>query len=383
MTRMVILVVDALGARLAAASGIGAGLLPHARTIATVLGFSSGALPTLFSGRAPSEHGRWVMYRRATGGDTPFRGFGALGLLPGRVQRSWKFGRLLHRVVERRGVRGYFQLYDVPRPLLAAFDLAERADLFAPGALGVDTLWDSLARRGLPWRVWSWRTPEARAFAELEARLAGGDERVLVAYTADLDAALHREGSGGATVRARLAAYHAWLGRLAAIAAARGDRLWLYLASDHGMVDVTRTVDVMARVRAAGVSWPADALAFFDSTMARFWWRKPGARETLRAALGPALGGHWMTDDELAREGCRFADRAFGDDVFLLDPGVLMVPSFMGAAPVAAMHGYAPSHPDMAAHLASNRPLPEAVRRLGDVRPFLESELDALAREAP
>ena len=54
-----------------------------------------------------------------------------------------------------------------------------------------------------------------------------------------------------------------------------------------------------------------------------------------------------------------------------------MVPSFMGSAPVAAMHGYDPAHPDMAAALLSNRPVPESVRRLGDLRAFLEGELEA------
>ena len=39
------------------------------------------------------------------------------------------------------------------------------------------------------------------------------------------------------------------------------------------------------------------------------------------------------------------------------------------------MHGYDPLHPDMAALLMSNRPIPEAVRHLTDVRAFLESEL--------
>ena len=59
-----------------------------------------------------------------------------------------------------------------------------------------------------------------------------------------------------------------------------------------------------------------------------------------------------------------------------------MVPSFMGRAPLAAMHGYDPSDPDMAALLWSNRPVPDSVRRLGEVRGFLEAELDAMLAEA-
>jgi hypothetical protein len=127
------------------------------------------------------------------------------------------------------------------------------------------------------------------------------------------------------------------------------------------------------------VRWPGDYLAFFDSTLARFWWREPSVREPVRTALAEEPGGRWLDDAELAKEGCRFPDREYGDDIFLLDPGALLVPSFMGHRPVRAMHGYAPDHPDMAALLWSNRPIGPDVRHLTDVRAHLERELD-LAR---
>ncbi len=375
---MVVLLVDALGWELASRTpGFAAGLAER-RRLETVFGFSSGALPTLFTGRAPSEHGRWLMYRRASG-DSPFRGFGLLRLLPARVRGSATLGRWLTRRVARR-VAGYFHLYDVPRHLLPEFDLPERRDIFLPGGLPGGSLWDSLEARGVAWRGWNWRTPEAANFAELEERVVRGDERLLFCYTADLDALLHREGSRGAGVRDRLARYDALVARLLAGARARGERLWIYLLSDHGMVDVTAGCDVMGALEALPVRWPRDYLAFFDSTMARFWWRAPGARERVRERLEALGGGRWLDRAALERAGVP-ADPGWGEDVFLLDPGRLMVPSFMGRGSLAAMHGYDPGHPDMAALLWSNRPVPEAVRGLADVRGFLEAELDALGRE--
>ena len=68
-------------------------------------------------------------------------------------------GRALHGLVRRRGVRGYFDLYEVPRPLLAELDLAERDDIFAPRGLPVDSIWDALDRRGVSRASWDWRTP--------------------------------------------------------------------------------------------------------------------------------------------------------------------------------------------------------------------------------
>lgn len=378
---MVVLLVDALGWELASRSPGLAPSLVHRRRLDTVLGFSSGALPTLFTGKLPAEHGRFLMYRRATG-STPFEGLGWIRALPGLLRSSGRLTRHLTRRTTRAGVRGYFNLYDVPRHLLPEFDLAEREDIFAPGGLPGDSLWDTLARAGVRWRGWNWRTPEAENFAALERRLAEGDERFLFCYTADFDATLHRQGSAGSGVRDMLAGYREWIARFERTAARRGDELWLTLLSDHGMVDVTRSADVMSALRALPVSWPRDYLAFFDSTMARFWWRTPGARERVRATLAGRGWGRWLADVELEREGALFPDRSYGDDLFLLDPGVLMVPSFMGRTPLAAMHGYDPSHPDMAALLWSNRPLPEGLRHLLDVRSHLEAEIGLLQQVA-
>jgi hypothetical protein len=379
---MVVILVDALGAELADATPGFAASLGHRRRLETVLGFSSGALPTLFSGRGPGAHGRFLMYRRRADA-TVFRGFGMLRALPRRLRESGFMTRALTRLVERRGVRGYFNLYQVPRALLEQFDLPERADIFAPGGLPVPSLWDTIERSGLAWRGWNWRTREADNARELDQALETGDESFLLFYTADLDARLHVEGSRGPGVKTALANYDRLIEHVARRARARGEEVWIYLLSDHGMVDVIGTEDVMARLEGIGVGWPADYLAFFDSTMARFWWREGPARERerVRAALAGARG-RWLEPAELESAGVNFPDHRYGDDIFLLDPGVLMVPSFMGRGTLAGMHGYDPSHPDMAALLWSNRPIPGAVRRLGDVRAFLESEIAALARGA-
>jgi hypothetical protein len=375
---MVVVLVDALGWRLAGSDPAFAPLLPERRPLATVLGFSSGALPTAFTGRPAREHGRWLMYRRA-GDDGVFRGFEWLRFLPARLRRSWRLARALTSLVERRGVHGYFNLYEVPRDELAAFDLAERDDIFAPRGLPADSLWDALERRGLPWRGWNWRTPEDDAKAQALACLEGGREDLLFLYTARLDALLHHEGSRGAGVRRALEGWSAWFADAQAAARRAGREAWLYLCSDHGMVDIERTVDVMARVAALPWKRGRDYVAFYDSTMARFWWRTAAARDAIRAALASEPAGQWLTREQLAREGADFADHRYGEDIFLLLPGVLLVPSFMGRAPVAAMHGYDPAHPDMAGVLASNQPLPPDVTHLSQLRGFLEHELDRVA----
>jgi hypothetical protein len=373
---MVVVLVDAFGWTLAQREPGFAPALPLRRPLATTLGFSSGALPTAFTGRTSSEHGRWLMYARARGRGV-FRGFGALRVLPARVRTSARMTRLLDRIVAARGVRGYFNLYEVPREELPEFDLPERDDIFTAGGLPVDSLWDGLERRGAAWRGWNWRNPEAEARAQALEELASGRLDLLFLYSAVLDARLHHEGSLGAGVKACVSEWSAWFDAAAAAAARGGREPWLYLCSDHGMVDVRATVDLMARVGALPYRRGRDYLAFYDSTMARFWWRDPAARDAILGALAAEPRGKWLSKDEMVREGVAFADARYGDDVFLLEPGALLVPSFMGHTPVAAMHGYDPAHPDMAGLLAANRPLPADVTHLAHLRSFLERELDA------
>ena len=63
-----------------------------------------------------------------------------------------------------------------------------------------------------------------------------------------------------------------------------------------------------------------------------------------------------------------FPDAAFGELIFLVKEGILIVPSDMGERPIRAMHGYHPSEPQSYAALLTNQPsLPEDVVSQGKV----------------
>ena len=76
--------------------------------------------------------------------------------------------------------------------------------------------------------------------------------------------------------------------------------------------------------------------------------------------------GHWLTEDEEKYYGIYRADRYFGDAIFLMDPGIQIVPSDMGSKPLNGMHGFAPGDKDSQAVILSTDEIPPDICRVAD-----------------
>lgn len=99
-------------------------------------------------------------------------------------------------------------------------------------------------------------------------------------------------------------------------------------------------------------------------------------------AIPISADGHFLSEDELDRYGILRADRRFGDALFLMNPGVQIVPSDMCQIPLNGMHGYAPGDIDSAASLLSNRTLPADVVALADVYRLMKRRAEGLKEDA-
>jgi hypothetical protein len=339
MARPVVLVllVDALGWEIVERFGFGRDDFPTRAPLGTVLGYSSAAIPSLLSGTTPAEHGSWSMFKRADAKGS-FAFLDKFPRLPHALE--WRSRRWVRRLADRRaGVRAYYDLYEIPLHLLHRFDVGQKGDPFQPGGLARASVFDWMRDEGVRYRLWYYRTGEEENLAAAEQALSGDDE-VLFVYTAELDALMHRVGIFHESVAARLRRYQAFLSSMRSAARNRGVALTTIVLSDHGMTDVTRVADPWGALARAGRRVGRDFLAFFDSTMVRVWG-DAGAIDVATDALGD--GGRRLSEQELRALGCWFPAREYGDAIVLANPGVLIVPSFMGSRPLAAMHGY---HPD-------------------------------------
>ena len=361
MSRPVTLVflVDALGWEIAEHFGFGREHFGTRASLGTVLGYSAAAIPSLLSGATPAEHGSWAMFRRshATGS---FQSLRWIPPLPHKV--DWRARKYIRRWLDRRGaVKAYYDLYEIPAHLLHRFDLGQTGDPFRPGGLARETVFDWMHAEGIRYQLWDYRTGESENMRAAVAALSQPYD-VLFVYTAELDSLMHRVGIFHASVGERLAAYTAFLDGVKNAARANDVELEIVLLSDHGMTDVTDTVDVWQTLAKHGWKVGRDYLAFFDSTMARTWGGE-GVADAVTLALEGK--GRRLDAPQLRAFGCYFPDGSYGDDIFLADPGVLIVPSFMGARRIAAMHGYHPEDRFSRGVFMTDAPMPAPASILG------------------
>lgn len=360
--------VDALGWRQIERYGFLEDILPHRRKIEMQFGYSCTAIPTILSGKRPSEHGHLSFYDYAPE-KSPFKKIKLLAPFL-RPASFWRRGRVRHqlsKLIKRiYGFTGYFQLYAVPLERLPLLDYCEKRDLFVPGGLApVENLADVWTRQGKRFHISNWRLKEEDNFRIARDLLRNGTIDRAFIYFAAFDALQHDNVGRDEILAPRMAEYAGTIRSLYYALKESGREFEFTVFSDHGMTPLRGTLDAPAALEASGLVWGEDYASAIDSTMARFWWLKPGAKERVEAAFAK-FSGRWLTREEMEYHGIWRDDKKFGDAIFLAAPGIQFCPSDMGVKPLNGMHGFDPADEDSFASWLSTEPVPDTVRRVAD-----------------
>jgi hypothetical protein len=367
--------IDALGWEILQKHDFLENVLVQKSPLGTVFGYSSTCDPTIITGLSPQEHGHFSFFNY----DPPRSPFGWahwLGLLPRSLTSRGRVRHWISKIAGKLlGYQGYFQLYNMPFDRLKLFDYSEKRDIYGPGGInsGALNIFDLLRREQVPFHLSNWRQSEEKNLEALSQAFVNAPPRIAYLYLAAMDAILHREGTSGRDVAAKISWYDQKLRQILDLASQTYDEVRLFVFSDHGMTDVVGTLDLMPHIDKLGLRFGVDYAAVYDSTMARFWFLNSGAELAIRDVLNTVPSGRILSDQELSDFGCLFPDKKYGDLFYLLDPGVLLCPSFMGERPLAGMHGYDPLHKDSVASFSSNLNL-EAPAQLSGIFALMAQE---------
>lgn len=361
-------------------------LAPQRKKLASVFGYSSTCVPSILSGRWPDEHRNWS-YFVYDPRNSPFKSLRALRWLPNALTSRRIFRRWLSKFVKvQLSFRGYFDLYNIPFKYISLYDFTEKKSPLQPRGMNRGpNIFDFLAEKQIRYHVSAPENPEPANLEALITDIAKEELDFAFLYWPGLDGLLHMVGNQSPEVPAKLRVYEQWIERLMATAKQHYAEVRLYIFSDHGMANCDVLLDLKAKIEPLPLRFGEDYVVVYDSTMARFWFFNDRARNEITRCLQQVPEGRFVPDAELQQLRTLFADRYFGELIFLVKEGVLIVPSHMGERPIRGMHGYHPTDPQSYAMLCTNQPhIPDDVVAIPDIYKLMtrDAELAKRANQA-
>jgi Type I phosphodiesterase / nucleotide pyrophosphatase len=350
-------------------------VLPYRKPLDTVLGFSSGAIPTILTGVVPAKHRHWNLFYYDPK-SSPFWWVKYFSFLP----EPWLNNRYGRKILKEMGKRlfGLGKQFEccVSPVYLPYFNWVEKKNIYdSGGIIGAPSIFDDLEREGTPYKVYSYHhSTDAEIINQVKDDLENTDASFFFVYLSEMDMFLHMNCGETTKIQAKLTWYEEQLSTVFREAKQIDPDATFVICSDHGMTPVTRKHDLVADVESLGLKLRSDYLSVYDSTMARFWFFNDAARTRMIAKLGSLTCGRILSSLELQNLGLGFEDNRFGDLIFLLNPGWLIAKSDFngGGWEPAGMHGYHPEDPYSDAVFLSNCDPGFEMRYIGDIHTVMK-----------
>ena len=315
-TRIALLFIDALP--YFASRTLDLSLPAHFQPLVPSLGYSVNAKAEMFAGLTPDEFGVFNEYQyvdRAASISSSL--LGPIDRLPGI---AWALRRSLSR-----GLR--IQLNNIP--------FAWRGNFVRSGAnayestFSLPSIFSAGAVTMVRYSDLDLEDRDSIVAARLMEALSHRDDVVFAAFP-DLDRTLHRHGFGP-EFDARVQFYR---GMINAVVDKADSTI---ICSDHGMCDVTSSIDIEGDLRTIGRG--SDMRWFLDSTILRVW----KVTDAQCSALHEVATRHSiqvLTADERSSYGV--VSPQFGDVIAIAPLGAVFSPNFYGRSRSRGMHGYWP-----------------------------------------
>jgi hypothetical protein len=361
--------IDALGWEIVRNEPFARFCAPYRRRLTSVFGYSSACVPSILAGTWPVEHRNWC-YFVYDPKNSPFRSLRHLGWLPKAITSRRIFRRWLSKFVKvQLKFRGYFDLYNIPFKHISLFDFTEKKSPLKPGGMNRGgNIFDFLQQREIAYHCSEPTAGEERNTDALVNDIRSEEVDFAFVYWPELDGLMHMLGNRSPEVGTKLRIYEERLQRVLKVAHEHYSEVRLYIFGDHGMANCTEYLDLRSKVNALELKMGRDYAVVYDSTMARFWFFNDRARVEITRLLDQVPQGRILPDEELRELKTLFPDRYFGELIYLVKEGVLIVPSDMGERPIMAMHGYHPNEKHSYAALLTNvSDIPESIAAIPDM----------------
>jgi len=245
------------------------------------------------------------------------------------------------------------------------------------------TIFDLLRERGIPFKVLSESAMRDSQIFKESMRI-DQNARLVFIQQVELDIVGHAKGPNSKEIHQSLRTIDTRVQKIIE-EHHKNFETDVFIFSDHGMVEVEKTVNILSQLRRSGLREGRDFITFLDSTLARFWTLRPEAKQQILKALKLINGGRVLSDDDLNRYQIPM-DRKYGEIIWLADPGTLILPNYyQGTKPAKGMHGYAPGPKELKSPIIiDGEDLPSGrIRRTATPMDILPTLLDLMNIDTP
>jgi len=344
-------------------------------SLESVLGFSTTIDATIFTGTYPDKHGIWIEYYYNPN-YSPYSKIPLIKLskpidyIPIQIVRSG-INFLLSKYVYPHYAKklNYSELapYNIPYKIIKYFDVVTTKHYTELGAFPVPSLVDVLAENELSF-YYSTRINET----ELKNALSSDFS---LFYFSKADLVGHVFGVGSKQHRSTLREIDQKVEHLVNRYREKfGDDFEVLVFSDHGMANVNKRISTTLWIKDKELG--KKYLIAIESTMMRFWYFDEGYREKIREKLANLDYGHLLSAREKKQLRIYFPDNKYGEDIFLVDQGYVLYPSFKSWSIPKGMHGYHPALEEQRAVLISPAISGISEAKVIDIMPTILKLLD-------
>lgn len=379
--------IDALGWK--TASDFMADVFSYRRGVKSQLGYSAAALSAVLSGEAPARHGVFCDFYLDRK-NSPFKRFKYLKYFFGAgMHPACLFNRKpVREAISKASARlckysGRLNLYRVPYDYLQYFDTVQKRDVASLGGLfPVENLRDVLENSGVSFYMSDWRKSQGEDLSLAVDSISKGAEFLFVCVRG-LGDFLMCNADNKAAVDGRLKACREDILKILNALRSSGRPYKLTVMSGLGMLPCSGSVDLKKAVDGLNLKYGSDYIAFYDSTMARFWYMNSSAKERIRAELSTLkYSGGFISGEQKNEYGILFEDGRFGEDIFLLNGGFQIAPSYISVKPFKASCGYSPDIEGTRASFLSTRNPEFEPESVSDFFMLMKSDIGAASEIA-
>lgn len=317
----------------------------------SLIGYSAGAHPTIWSGLHQERHGRFLIFYRTRHSHLAVMGT-ILRFIPKRL-RPYFMGALKLPLYKIRRLRAktpkWYKKYIIDYPPGMPPEIAPHIGTGELEPEHEHTIFTVLDQKGISWK----------GQTDCENRYIGptptdsnhwrtSNNKVDFYYSYFADGLGHTHGPHSPQVKNYLNKIDGNIKRIVEAAQGRYGKVNLFIFSDHGMTEITDFINIQKHLEKLPLKLGKDYLAFFDATMARFWVNSPESKKILTETLKRIPKTMLFDKNLIKKYHLNFKDRKWFDILLLFDPGVRSLPDYFVPikSSIKAYHGYIPEDKD-------------------------------------